>query len=91
MDVGAANVNRLIAIMLGHLEMDVSECITAYTELMETVFEKQSHWLPMSWTGNIKGQFHTAKLERAIRKVVTICGAKETDLFDDGVKRGCRT
>jgi hypothetical protein len=91
LDVGAANVDRLIAIMLGHLEMDVGECITAYTELMKTVFEKQSSWLPMSWTGNVKGRFDTAKLETAVKKVVTGRGAKETDLFNDGVKRGCRT
>lgn len=86
-----ANVDRLIAIMLGHLEMDVGECITAYTELMKTVFEKQSSWLPMSWTGNVKARFDTAKLEIAVRNVVTNHGVKETDLFNDGVKRGCRT
>ena len=76
---------RLIAIMLGRLEMDVDECIAAYTKLMKTVFEKKP-----SWTGNIKSQFDTAKLESAIKKVITSHGAKETDLFNDGVERGCR-
>ncbi|OCL06097.1 hypothetical protein AOQ84DRAFT_411881 [Glonium stellatum] len=37
----AIDVGRLIAIMLGRLEMDVDECIAAYTGLMKTVFEKR--------------------------------------------------
>lgn len=32
-------MSRLIAIMLGRLEMDVDECVTAYIRLMKTVFE----------------------------------------------------
>jgi hypothetical protein len=43
-----ANMGRLIAIMLGRLEMDVEECIAAYTRLMETVFESKSSRLPAS-------------------------------------------
>jgi hypothetical protein len=77
--------------MLGRLEMDVDECITAYTELMKTVFEKKSSRFPASWTGKIKSRFDAAKLKIAIGKVVTSRGAKETDLFDDSVERGCRT
>jgi hypothetical protein len=91
MHTGTANVGRLIAIMLGRLEMDVDECIIAYTELMRTIFEKKSSRFPAGWTGNIKSRFDTTKLEAAIREVVTSRGAKETDLFDDGVERGCRT
>ena len=84
-------MDRLIAIMLGRLEMNVDECITAYTELMKTVFEKKSSRFPTSWTGKIKSRFDAAKLKTAIGKVVASRGAKETDLFDDRVERGCRT
>lgn len=83
-------MGRLIAIMLGRLEMDVNECITAYTGLMKTVFETKRSWFPASWTGSIKSRFDAAKLESAVKEVITSHGAKETDLFNDGVERGCR-
>jgi hypothetical protein len=76
--------------MLGRLEMDVEECIAAYTGLMKTIFEKKSSRIPASLTGRIKPRFDAAKLESAIKEVVISHGAKETDLFNDGVKRGCR-
>ncbi|KAF2466110.1 uncharacterized protein BDR25DRAFT_269263 [Lindgomyces ingoldianus] len=88
--IGGTSTGGLIAIMLGRLEMDADECITAYTELMKTVFETKRSWFPASWTGNIKSRFDTARLESAIKEVITSHGAKETDLFNDGVKRGCR-
>jgi hypothetical protein len=77
--------------MLGRLEMDVDQCITAYTELMRTVFEKKSNWFPLSLTGRVQSQFDSKRLESAIKGVVTGYGAEETDLFNDGVERGCRT
>jgi hypothetical protein len=83
-------MTRLIAIMLGRLEMDVDECITAYTGLMKNVFETQNSWRPADWSGKIRAKFDTAKLEMAIREVITSYGATETDLFNDGVERGCR-
>jgi hypothetical protein len=84
------DVGRLIAIMLGRLEMDVDECIAAYTSLMRTVFETKSSWFPAGWTGNIKARFDGTKLETAVIEVITSQGAKDTDLFNDGVERGCR-
>ncbi|KAH0564775.1 hypothetical protein GP486_001832 [Trichoglossum hirsutum] len=36
-------------------------------------------------------RFGSAKLESAIRKVVALSGASETDLLSDGTERGCRT
>lgn len=88
--LASLTVCRLIAIMLGRLEMDVDECIAAYTKLMKTVFEKQSSQFAINWSGNINARFDTAKLESAIKDVVTSHGAKETDLFNDGAERGCR-
>lgn len=77
--------------MLGRLEMDVEDCITAYSKLMEIVFEKQSSWLPVSLRGRVKARFDSEKLRVAIEEVV--CGAKAStaDLFNDGKDRGCRT
>jgi predicted acylesterase/phospholipase RssA len=76
--------------MLGRLEMDVDECITAYSELAEAVFGEKLSSFPFGMTGKAKARFDSAKLEKAIRKVVQ-SSASETDLFNDGTERGCRT
>jgi hypothetical protein len=81
---------RLIAIMLGRLEMDVDECIAAYIRLMEAVFKTKKTRFPITRTGNLKAQFDSAKLEAAITEVIRDQGAKETDLFNDGTSRRCR-
>jgi len=76
--------------MLGRLEMDVDECISAYCELMKTVFNEKLRWTPFSLTAKIKAQFDSTKLESAIKKVITSHNASEADLFNDGIERGCR-
>lgn len=87
---GLANINRLIAIMLGRLKMDVDECISAYSGLMKTVFEEKSSWLPISWTGRTKAQFDSKRLRNAIEEVITRHNPSETNLFNDRDIRGCR-
>ena len=76
--------------MLGRLEMGVDECISAYSKLMESVFEEKSSWLPINWRGRTKAQFDSAKLKDAIEEVITGQGASTTDRFNDGSPRGCR-
>ncbi|PKS12989.1 hypothetical protein jhhlp_000330 [Lomentospora prolificans] len=87
---GVADVRRLIAIMLGRLEMDVDECITAYNELMKTVFEQKLHRFPSSATGKIQAQFDSMKLRDAIDEVIIRKGFSPEDPFNDGQPRGCR-
>ncbi|KAL2025831.1 hypothetical protein VTO58DRAFT_103014 [Aureobasidium pullulans] len=43
--IGGTSTGGLIAIMLGRLDMSVDECINAYTELSEKVFQKK-HRIP---------------------------------------------
>jgi hypothetical protein len=76
--------------MLGRLEMDVDECIRAYSELAETVFEEKVSSFPFDFKGKVKARFDSNKLEGAVRKVVRSKTA-ETALFNDGTDRGCRT
>ena len=76
--------------MLSRLEMDVDECIIAYNNLTKTVFSEKLNKLPVSLKGNIKPQFDSATLGRAIRGVITSRGISETALLNDGVMRGCR-
>ncbi|KAK3942068.1 hypothetical protein QBC46DRAFT_84908 [Diplogelasinospora grovesii] len=89
--IGGTSTGGLIAIMLGRLEMDVDDCISQYTSLMKSVFDKQSRMLPLSlpW-GDIEARFDSAKLKSAIERVITDAGASATDLFNDGKTRGCR-
>ena len=84
------DIFRLIAIMLGRLEMDVDECISEYTELIQTIFDEKSRRLPISWKGMTKAQFDSTRLESAVKKVITKQGVSETGLFNDGTARGCK-
>jgi len=76
--------------MLGRLEMDVDQCISAYSDLMKTVFNEKSSRFPFGWTGTIKPQFDSKKLKNAIEGAVACHGASKSDLFNDGKHRGCR-
>lgn len=76
--------------MLGRLEMNVDQCIIAYTELAEAVFGEKLSSVPFNIRFNVDARFDSAKLEKAIQKVIQ-SSAAETDLFNDGSERGCRT
>ena len=77
--------------MLGRLEMDVDECIAAYSELAAAVFSENLSRFPVNIEDEVKPRFNSVRLESAIKKVVTQSGASETDLFNDRTERGCRT
>jgi len=77
--------------MLGRLEMDVDQCITAYSELMKAVFKKKVRCLPIGWKIRVKPQFDSKKLKSAIEEVIRDGSACTTDAFNDGKQRGCRT
>ncbi|KAJ9480820.1 hypothetical protein VN97_g12706 [Penicillium thymicola] len=90
--IGGTSTGGLIAIMLGRLEMDVDECIDAYSDLAAAVFGEKLRSIPFNlFKGDITARFDLAKLESAIRKVVEDSGASMQDLFNDGTERGCRT
>jgi hypothetical protein len=77
--------------MLGRLEMDVEQCITAYSGLAAEVFGEKLSRIPVNIKGEVKARFDSAELESAIRKVVKQSGASEDDLLNDSTERGCRT
>jgi hypothetical protein len=77
--------------MLGRLEMDVDDCIEAYTKLAEAVFSQKKSRLPFNLKGKVKAQFDSSTLEKAIRETINRSSISETDLFNDGKERGCRT
>jgi len=77
--------------MLGRLEMDVDECITAYSDLAEAVFSQKMSRLPFNLKGKVKAQFDSSKLEKAIGDTMKRAGISETALLNDGAERGCKT
>ncbi|KAJ6437506.1 reverse transcriptase [Purpureocillium lavendulum] len=88
--IGGTSTGGLIAIMLGRLEMDVDECITAYSDLMESVFNERLRRMSVGFHGRIEPKFDSNKLKEAIETVVHRAGAATTDLFNDGQDRGCK-
>lgn len=77
--------------MLGRLEMDVDACTASYSKLMKKVFEARSSRLQVNWRGKIKAGFDSAKLETAIKDVISSTDASPTDAFNGGDNRRCRT
>lgn len=77
--------------MLGRLEMDVDECIAAYSNLAEAVFSQKKSRMPFNLKGKVKAQFDSSKLENTIRDTIKKAKFSEAALFNDGVDRGCRT
>ena len=77
--------------MLGRLEMDVDECILAYSDFAAAVFGEKLSRSPVTIKGQIKPRFDSTKLEKAVREVIALAGISETELLNDGTDRGCRT
>jgi predicted acylesterase/phospholipase RssA len=63
--IGGTSTGGLIAIMLGRLEMSVKECIKAYTDLWDNVFQKKRHRINV--IGQLQGRFDSESLEEAIK------------------------
>lgn len=83
--------DRIIAIMLGQLEMDVDECISAYIKLMRTVFADMLHSArPGISAGNVRPRFDSEVLRAAIATVIESKGRSPEDLFTHGETSGCR-
>ncbi|CAG8358973.1 unnamed protein product [Penicillium salamii] len=89
--IGGTSTGGLIAIMLGRLEMDVDDCITAYSKLMAEVFDERLRSVPVNLRGDIQSRFSSIKLKDAIQKVIESCQVSKEELFDNGVARGCKT
>ncbi|KAH7371192.1 acyl transferase/acyl hydrolase/lysophospholipase [Pyrenochaeta sp. MPI-SDFR-AT-0127] len=89
--IGGTGTGGLIAIMLGRLEMDVDECITAHCRLMDSIFKTRSNSLRISRAGRAKAQFGSNALESAIEELLNNKGISPTDAFNNDKNHGCRT
>jgi len=71
--------------------MGIDECISAYSELMHSIFGEKVNSLPVDWTGNIQAQYDSKKLKSAIEHVIERAGVAPDELMDNGQTRRCRT
>lgn len=83
-------IYRLIAIMLGRLEMDVDECISTYSDLIAEVFSEKKHWLPFNLLVTVQSRFDSKKLKAAVEKVIRDRGLDPSEQLDNGQERGCK-
>ena len=83
--------SRLIAILLGRLQLDVDECIAVYTSIFEKIFKQKSHRLPISFKGKIQGRFDSKVLRTAIIDVIKARQVSVDDAFGAKNDRTCRT
>ncbi|KAK2014984.1 phospholipase, patatin family protein [Colletotrichum eremochloae] len=88
--IGGTSTGGLIAIMLGLLEMDVDECIAAYTKLIREVFNTKLHRSPVGITGKVQARFDSKKLQAAVEAVLVNKGVSVTRRLKDGLERGCK-
>jgi hypothetical protein len=79
---------RIIAIMLGRLEMDVDECINAYSSMFKRIFGKKG--LPVNMRGKTKGRFDSMVLEDCIREILEQRRLSPMEPFNDEKDRTCK-
>ena len=82
------NVNSLIAIMLGRLQMDVASCIEVYSNLSSVVFEKVRHRISLN--GTLKARFDSATLRRNVQDIIQEQGLSEEALLTEDVAPRCK-
>lgn len=74
--------------MLGRLKMSINECIDAYLQLSERVFQKKRH--RVSGKAKIQGRFDSDELERAVKDVIRKQGLQEDALLKDDQDAACK-
>ncbi|KAF2191272.1 FabD/lysophospholipase-like protein [Zopfia rhizophila CBS 207.26] len=77
-----------LAIMLGRLKMSIDECIHAYLQLSDRIFQKKRHRATVK--GKIQGRFDSDELERAVKEVIKGQGLQEDALLKDTPDASCK-
>ncbi|KAL5591351.1 hypothetical protein FOVSG1_010240 [Fusarium oxysporum f. sp. vasinfectum] len=90
--IGGTSTGGLIAIMLGRLQMDVDECISAYTDLTKVVFNEKArvHQSKFSLLGQTQARFDSGGLKAAIEKTLMDRGFSPTDSMVDSREPDCK-
>ena len=69
--------------------MTVDECINAYADLSDRVFQKIHHRIKLR-SGEIQARFDSDELERAIKEIIVHMGFHEDELLKDTQEMGCK-
>ncbi|CVK94922.1 related to calcium-independent phospholipase A2 [Fusarium mangiferae] len=90
--IGGTSTGGLIAIMLGRLQMDVDECISAYNDLIKVVFNEKArvHQSKFSLLGQTQARFDSGGLKAAIEKTLKDRGLSPTDSMVDSRQPDCK-
>jgi patatin-like phospholipase/acyl hydrolase len=76
--IGGTSTGGLIAIMLGRLKMNIEDCITAYLQLSQEVFQPRRRSLNFLGKANdvlrVRGRFDSEALRKGIQRVVMEAG-----------------
>ena len=85
---------RLIAIMLGRLQMTVDDCIDAYSSLSDRVFQKKNRRLGFGSLLRpkiqVQGRFDSDELKNAIKEIMVKQGLHEDELLKDAPDAKCK-
>jgi len=87
--IGGTSTGGLIAIMLGRMKMSVEECMEAYIELSDKVF-RQTHSLPLSLSGKVRGRFDSKALEDAVKQYLDKYSLPEDCLLQEVGPASCK-
>ncbi|KAF4470198.1 kinesin [Fusarium albosuccineum] len=89
--IGGTGTGGIIAIMLGRLEMDVDECIAAYSRLIEYIFGdiKDSGSRSLSLE-ECRSHFDSKRVANAVRRIIASSGCSPAEPFNGGVDRPCK-
>ncbi|KAL2047950.1 hypothetical protein ABVK25_011179 [Lepraria finkii] len=64
--------------------MDVDECITDYTKILRTVFNKDKKGCPLNWKGNVKGRLDSNVFAEAFEDIIERKGLSSDTMHDEG-------
>jgi patatin-like phospholipase/acyl hydrolase len=85
--IGGTSTGGLIAIMLGRLEMTVEDCIDAYKELSQAVFQSPKQFMKARNAarfirgGEVDSKYKSEGLEEAIKKILNRANCPEDALL----------
>jgi hypothetical protein len=80
--------HSLIAVVSNRLEGSVEGSIASNIYIAMEDFGVKLNRFPFSIENRVKARFAAAKLGKAVGKVIVRSGGSNTDLFNDGIKRG---
>ena len=92
--IGGTSTGGLIAIMLGRLKMDIEDCITAYLQISEEVFQPRRRSLNFLGKANdalkVRGRFNSEALKKGIQRSVVQAGEDRDVKLKVEAKPKCR-